>query len=89
MKIKGLRQLCGATKNLPPKGYAPRYKIQVHIDVNTGNLIWSDIVGNGCIVYDDHTFHLIDIEHPATMAEIKEMVDCRRNMLLEKYNLQW
>lgn len=79
MKVKGIKALCSATKNLVPVGYAPRYKLQVHIDTETGELFWADIVGNGYIQYNNPArVFVCDIEHPATMAEIKEMLEDRK-----------
>lgn len=64
-----------ATKNLAPVGYAPRYKLQVHIDRCTGKLYWADVTGNGIIQYNDaNLIYVCNIEHPATMAEIREMI---------------
>ena len=78
MEIKGLRALCSATKNLAPEGYASACKIQVHIDKSTGKLYWADVVGTGYIQYNDPNMIFIgNIEHPATMAEIREMVEYR------------
>lgn len=74
-KITGIKALCSATKDLSPVGYAPKYKLQVHVDKATGKLYWADIVGNGTIQYhDDDLIYLCDIEHPATMAEIRDMI---------------
>lgn len=83
MKIKGIRELCSATKALDPVGYAPRYKIQVHLDKSTGKLWWADIAGsNSYIQYSDpNMVYICNIEHPATMAEIREMVDDRLRYL--------
>ena len=53
MKIIGMKKLCSATNGLDPVGYAPRYKIQVHLDISTGRLYWADIIGNGYIQYND------------------------------------
>ena len=79
MKIKGIRALCSATKGLSPLGYAPSYKIQVHLDKSTGKLYWADIIGNGYIQYnDDNLIYVCNIEHPATMAQIREMIDTDR-----------
>ena len=75
MKITNVRALCSATKNLSPLGYAPSYKLQVHLDKSTGKLWWADIVGNGYIQYNDpNMIFVCNIEHPATMAEIRDMV---------------
>lgn len=75
MKITNVRALCSATKNLSPLGYAPNYKIQVHLDTSTGKLLWADVVGNGYIQYNDpNMIFVCNIEHPATMAEIRDMV---------------
>ena len=75
MKIKGIRSLCSATKALSPEGYAPSYKIQVHLDKATGKLWWADTTGTGYIQYDDpNMIYVCDIQHPATMAEIREMI---------------
>lgn len=75
MKITNVRALCSATKNLSPIGYAPRYKLQVHLDTSTGKLWWADVVGNGYIQYNDpNMIFVCNIEHPATMAEIRDMV---------------
>ena len=80
MKIKGIKALCSATKNLAPEGYAPSYKIQVHLDTTTGKLWWTDTTGNGYIQYNDpNMIYVCDIQHPATMDEIREMIsDCGR-----------
>ena len=76
MKITGIRTLCSATKNLTPEGYAPAYKLQVHLDKSTGKLYWADVTGNGYIQYNDpDMIYVCNIEHPATMAEIRDMVD--------------
>ena len=75
MKVKGIRALCSATKELAPVGYAGSYKLQVHIDKNTGKLYWASIFGNGYIRYDDSMVFVCNIEHPATMAEIREMIE--------------
>jgi hypothetical protein len=76
MKIKGIRALCSATKNLTPVGYAPNYKLQVHLDKATGKLYWADVVGTGYIQYNDPNMMFVcNIEHPATMAEIREMIE--------------
>jgi len=76
MKIMGIRNLCSATKNLAPEGYAPRYEIQVHLDTKTGKLYWADVVGNGYIQYNDpDMIYVCNIKHPATMAEIREMIE--------------
>lgn len=76
MKIKGIRALCSATKKLAPVGYAPSYKLQVHLDTAAGKLWWADVVGNGYIRYDDpNMIFVCDIEHPATMADIREMLE--------------
>ena len=78
MEIKGIRALCSATKNLTPIGYASAYKLQVHLDKATGKLWWADVVGTGFIQYSDPNMVFIcNIEHPATMAEIREMVEDR------------
>ena len=75
MKITNVRALCSATKNLSPRGYAPSYKLQVNLDKSTGKLWWADIVGNSYILYNDpNMIFVCNIEHPATMAEIRDMV---------------
>lgn len=75
MKIKGIRALCSATKGLTPVGYAPSYKLQVHLDKSTGELQWADVVGNSFIQYNDpNMIFVCDIEHPMTMAEIREEI---------------
>ena len=80
MKIKGIKKLCGATKNLSPDGYLPRYKIQVHVDIKAGELYWADVVGSGYILYHDPDLLFVcNIEHPTTMKEIKQMVEERVN----------
>lgn len=79
MKVTGIKALCSASKNLAPVGYAPTYRLHVHIDVATGKLYWADIVGNGYIQYDDPNLVFIaNIDHPATMAEIREMIADRK-----------
>ena len=81
MKIKGIKQLCHDTKNLVPVGYAPNYKIQVHLDISTGKLWWADVVGAGFIQYDDpNMIFVCNIEHPATMAEIREMIEYNQHV---------
>lgn len=82
MKLKYVRYLCSATKNLDPIGFAPRYKIQVHLDKSTGKLYWTEICGNAYVQYNDPDLVFIgNIEHPATMAEIREMVEERLRYL--------
>lgn len=79
MKIKGIKALCGASKNLDQVGYAPRYKLQVHIDTENGELFWADIVGNGFVQYSNPAMVFVcNIAHPATMAEIREMIEDRK-----------
>ena len=76
MKIKGIRALCSASKSLTPVGYAPAYKLQVHLNKATGELQWADVVGTGFIQYaNPDMIFVCDIEHPATMAEIREMIE--------------
>lgn len=76
MTIHGIKQLCSASRNLAPKGFAPRYQLQVNLDLETGKLYWADIVGHGQIQYNDpHLIYVGKISHPVTMAEIREMID--------------
>jgi len=76
MKIKGVRALCSASKGLTPVGYAPAYKLQVHLNKSTGELQWADVVGTGFIQYDNPDMIFVcEIAHPATMAEIREMIE--------------
>lgn len=76
MKIKGIRALCSATKGLTPVGYAPAYKLQVRLNTSTGELQWADVVGTDFIQYDNPDMLFVcNIEHPATMAEIREMIE--------------
>ena len=89
MKVNGIKALCSATKNLDPVGYAPRYKLQVHIDAETGELFWADIVGNGYIQYQNPAMVFVcDIEHPATMAEIREMLEYRKRGCVKLANIE-
>lgn len=80
MKVKGIKQLCSATKDLAPEGYLPKYKLQVHIDKSNGKITWSTIVGNGEIQYPGDDMILVgNIEHPMSMASIRDMIrDCGR-----------
>lgn len=76
MKIKGIRALCSASKHLTPVGYAPQYKLQVHLDKSTGELMWADVVGQNYIQYrNPNMVFICNIEHPTTMAEIRETVE--------------
>ena len=78
MTIKNIRALCSASKNLAPVGYAPQYKLQVHLDKATGELTWADVTGTGYIQYSDPNMRFVcNLEHPATMAEIREIVEDR------------
>lgn len=83
MKITGIRALCSDSKGLTPVGYAPRYMLQVHLDKSTGKLWWADIASkNSYIQYNDpNMIFICNIEHPATMAEIREMVEDRLHYL--------
>lgn len=81
MKVKGIKALCSASKGLSPVGYLPNYKIHVHINTNTGELIWADIVGNGYIHYHDPAIrYLFELEHPATMKEIREEIEYKLSL---------
>jgi hypothetical protein len=75
MKIHGIKKLCSATKDLAPAGYLPKYKIQVHINTETGELTWADVTGNGFIQYDNPAWRFVmNIDHPATMRELTERI---------------
>lgn len=82
MKIKNIKALCSASKNLAPVGYAPNYRLQVHVDKTTGELTWADIAGNGYIQYSNPNMVFVcNLDHPATMAEIREAVEDRLSEL--------
>lgn len=75
MKIVNMRALCSASKTLAPIGYLPHYILQVNLDISNGRLCWAYVTENSYVQYDDpNMIFVCYIYHPATMAEIRDMV---------------